>query len=439
MDKTGFLQEAMKMLREKSSVDWGDFMRDMKNWCVVHTTRYMPHTDPNGTMYIHPLSKDTDFKFPRTTMHFTLNHTVGSHLGGSWDDAAIVVLAPYKDVVRFNGNPVEVAGADTYWSVNPDQGLRFPPSAYIIKPDDNGALFQIGEHGATYKTKNFTEDQIKDILDLMSPYEIEQYNMSMNDDRNAMLAHFLRDAVVKMSMNQMGMSWAYDFSDGSEVNRAIVDAAEAMGIQGKDGDKSHTFSIYGYIDEYSQNVNKFLEDGLFGTPGIFETDIKSLYDVMTEWREYGISIVPAVIDDLISNKPINFLKWYQDCYVEWRKDQMDSIERTIEDHQKFMDNIVVGVYYRNYSEVFRNKEIQEFQAKILNLKKQMQKLSEKQTIADYDKNLWESIQRHCNRLSLKYQAWRLKLVQNPEYANLVQKLRKLSVKRNIPIMHDRVQ
>ena len=55
----------------------------------------------------------------------------------------------------------------------------------------------------------------------------------------------------------------------------------------------------------------------------------------------------------------------------------------------------------------------------------IEKMSAQKTLADYDKNLDETIRRHSKRLEIKYNAWRTKLAKEPEYEQLVQKLRKL--------------
>ena len=159
-----------------------EYMADMNNWCVVHVTRYLPFKNIDGSLFIPSTGKATDFRFMRSTVHVTLNHTVQENNGGSWDDTPIVVLAPYTDVVKKNGNPVHVGGLDTFWSVSPDTGLFLPKTAYVVQPDNYGPLYKIGKDGATYKRDNYTEEEIAIIESMLEPEAKEKYMKYKNGD-----------------------------------------------------------------------------------------------------------------------------------------------------------------------------------------------------------------------------------------------------------------
>lgn len=455
---------AIGLLREKFEYE-SDFMTNTGNWCFVHATKYLPRNKSDGTAYIPTTGMATDFQFPRTTVHATLNHIVTSHGYGSWDDAPIVVLAPYNDIVEKNGNPVEVAGTDTYWSLHPDKGLILPESAYVIKPDDNGPLFQIGEHGATYKRGNYTPKQIEQIEELIdNPYDLEEYTRyktgdlekweierAINSDerirqgyerakqkgtekdfwrglfeesRFNILSKYLRDAVVKMSMKQIGKDWINGISDASKTSEIIANTAEANGIPGNASNKGHLASIYGGIDSFADSIEQTLEFDVFGVSGIFKTDIKSLYDVIVEkgWRENPL--VFAIILNLIENQPIDFLKLYQDEYKFERDGKISTEKINLDNEQDLLDKYDSN-YFDQLDEDSKNRQMQLCRDRIIEHTSYIQKMSTKPTIADYDENLWESVRRHCERLASKYQAWRSELIKNPEYKNLVQKLRVL--------------
>ena len=64
-------------------------------------------------------------------------------------------------------------------------------------------------------------------------------------------------------------------------------------------------------------------------------------------------------------------------------------------------------------------------------RKFIEKMSAKQTIDDYDKNLAKTIRAHCTRMSSEYNAWRIKLEKEPGLEKLVKQLRSLVVSRAI--------
>lgn len=281
------LKERIERLRETISGGRESnetYMSKMRNWCCVHTTRYEPKKNNDGELYIETTAMATGNELPRASVHVTLNQVVGSHMGGNWDDAPIVVLAPYNDVVEKNGNPQEVSTADTYFIPNPDTGLVLPNSAYIVKPSKDGdALFELGENGATYKTDNYTAEEIEEILSL-SEFDRYQYDEYMKgnvpeynvkrilgndenlikvyegtedkqafmrgifeEDRFVILNKLLRNAVVKMAMEKM--DFRYVLSHEDEVTGVVAEVARDEGIRGNSGNKGHSFSLESELEQ----------------------------------------------------------------------------------------------------------------------------------------------------------------------------------------------
>lgn len=167
-------------LYSKENAD--EIMNNPEGWVLVHATKYEPKINEKGELYIPPTAKVTDYDLPRASVHGKLNAVVGANSAGSWDKAPFVVLAPYNDVVRLNGNPQEVSVDDTYFIPDPDTGLLLPKNAYLIKPDPNAdKLITFGEGVVTYKTDNYTDKEIKEILAL-SEGDRCLYEKYMNGD-----------------------------------------------------------------------------------------------------------------------------------------------------------------------------------------------------------------------------------------------------------------
>ena len=389
MDKVGTFKRAVEEIESSeryfSEEDETNYLSKTSNWCLVHATGYMPINKPDGTMYIPSTAMATNFEIPRTTIHTTINHVVSSNDGGSWDDTPIVILMPYDDVVQGNKTPAEISAVDTYWSVNPDKGLVLPASTCIIQPN-NDTLYNIGEHGATYKIGNYTPEEEDAIVSLLSPAERVEYEKYANGDfqqweidegldkgadikKEAILTKFLRDAVVKLAMQKMGFKKTSNHYDGSKPNEVVVKVAESMGIRGKGSDKGHSDSLYYKMEDFNVGLHKIFH-GLAHDGGLLDFDApEEVYNFIVENRE--LSDMHIFSDSIINNKPIDFYKLYCDRASAY----------------------LSPAHF------------------------------DKKTLAEFDKNLDETIRRHCQQLTKKYDAWRTELARKPEYENLVQKLR----------------
>lgn len=458
-----FTQGIERIKSDERYIDM-DYMADMSHWCAVHATKYMPKHHNDGTMYIPTTAMATDFDVPRSTVHVTLNHVVTSHMMGSWNDMPIVVLAPYNDVTEKNGNPAEVAGTDTYWSLDPDAGLILPESAYIVQPKNDGPLYQIGEHGATYKRDNYTEEEVARIESWLNPYDLERYTKYKNGDfqpweientfyadkrikqmyesakdkqaflrglfeesRFDILSQYLRDKVVQMSMEKMGKQWIDDIHDCSERSQIIANTAEAVGLPGNPSNKGHSNSIYAEIESFWGHSVKAVFHGNSSNniPGILTTTTESLYDVIVKRGSNGI--ISDVISNILESKPIDFMKVYEDCF-------RDNIGRRIETVKINLINYEQNLQeYETCSlpEIQKNKYIKQYQHKVSVCRKFIEKMSAKQTIDDYDKNLAKTIRAHCTKMSSEYNAWRIKLEKEPGFEKLVKQLRSLVASRAI--------
>lgn len=434
-----------------------DYMADMSHWCAVHATKYMPRHHKDGTMYIPSTAMATDFGFPRSTVHVTLNHVVTAHMMGNWNDMPIVVLAPYNDVTEKNGNPAEVAGTDTYWSVNPYTGLILPESTYIVQPVNDGPLYQIGEHGATYKRDNYTEEEVALIESWLGPYDLQEYTKYKTGDlppweieqefyvdkrvkqmyesakdkraflrglfeetRFNMLSKYLRDKVVQLSMEKMGKQWMDGIYDCSKRSEIIANTAKAVGLPGEPSNKGHSVSLYGEIEQYGwrEVITVFCEKHSGNIPGILTTTTESLYDVIV--KRGPNKIISNVISNILENKPIDFMKVYEDYVRDDVDNQIDSSKGFLRYHEEDLQRSLT-----NLTETQKKS----YQDRISRLCKKIEELSAIQTIDDYDKNLAETIRAHCTKMSGEYNAWRNKLEKESGFEKLVKQLRSLVASR----------
>ena len=400
----------------KSTTD----MSDMKNWVCVHATNYMPRRNKDGQLYIPTTGMATGYKYSRATVHFTLNQIVSSHMGGNWDDQPVVVLVPYNDVVEKNGDPQMVATVDTFFVPNPDTGLILPESAHIVRPN-NDTLFTIGDKISTYKTDHFTDEEIEMILSFFGPNERQMYEKYDNCDftenelqnllrnervrkgyekakdkraflrglfeetRMVMLTKFLREAVVRMTMEKMGYGYVTSHEDSTAG--MVADAALAKGIKATSGKDGHS----GTMERVFEQTGCLILDLIH----MLETNnIEEIYEYCIGFRQ------PRYI--LLSDS----LDTYQLYVDDWFRHQVKAIKEKVKMLKDLAEKNPESLYYQE--EVSKTKELLELADK-----------NEKGGIAAYNANLDIVLRRNAARLDQEYEKAMEKFKQNPEYPLLI--------------------
>ena len=407
-------RDAIEYIKIKNRTPEEQYLSDMNNWVAVHATKYLPLVHKDGMQYIPTTAMATNFeKHPRNTVHFTLNHVVTSHGYGNWDATPYVILAPYKTVVELNKNPAQVSAHDTYWSVDPDKGLVLPKGTFIVRPS-NDVLFSIGENVATYKTDNFTDEEIQQIEALMTPYDKGQYEKYKNADfedyeiedmlrfapdivkktyasskdkkaflrgmyeetKFEFLTKYLRNAVVKMAMDKMGCR-QIDFYDADDNSTVVAEIAENNGLDGAASNKGHSGSIYFAIEESYAGLNILFNGGIFNYGVYNSKDVDALYnDIVASQR---LSYVNLLIDSIINNKPIDFYEVYVKRF-----------------------EYEVGCRAENgWSKEYKS-------------------------IAEFDENFDKTLRKNVELLSAKHMQWLAQIRQWPGYAEFIEKLKKLT-------------
>ena len=366
------LKERIERLREMISGGRESdttYMSKMRHWLCVHATKYEPKCNEEGDLFIPTTAMATDDELPRSSVHVTLNQVVASHMGGNWDACPIVILAPYNDVVDLNGNPQEVATADTYFIPNPDKGLVLPKSTYIVKPSlDNSKLYEIGENCATYKTDNYTDEEIEEILSLsgmdkyrydelmsgkVSDYEakmilgydeklMDLYDKTedkqafmrgvLEEDRFVILNKLLRDATVKMAMGKMDFRYVLAHED--EASGVVAETAIEEGIRGNSGNKGHSCSLEAELEEQGCI--------LYSVAQKMKTEnIDDIYNALTSSGSVGKSIISCILKDKSFEDGYNIYQDTFDGYAKRKAEYIDDAEgfqrRGIKGYNEYLD------------------------------------------------------------------------------------------------------
>jgi hypothetical protein len=139
----------MKQPGERLSADELEIVRS-HGFVAVHTSAVMPYhiaENGEGVSVIRSTAEfggDGELQFPRSTVHFSLNHAVESHVQGSFDNRPVTVVAPLEKILELNGAPAVLHGVDTYTSSNPGEGVFVPEQSTIIHTTEssNGSFIE---------------------------------------------------------------------------------------------------------------------------------------------------------------------------------------------------------------------------------------------------------------------------------------------------------
>ncbi|NQV91229.1 hypothetical protein HQ489_02035 [Candidatus Woesearchaeota archaeon] len=99
---------------------------NLKNMIAVHLTNYFPKGGVITTKASHEIDYEgKKIKFPRHSIHFSLNSPVSSHMYGDWDGAKFAILIPLNKIANriVTLNPVDT------WVIGK---LKLPPGSFIM-------------------------------------------------------------------------------------------------------------------------------------------------------------------------------------------------------------------------------------------------------------------------------------------------------------------
>lgn len=99
---------------------------------VVHSTKYGVERTADGDVFLNPNAAHTAGS-ARSSVHFTINSEVKSHMFGQWDDTNKLIVTNTKNAVEANGKPAALNAIDSWWKLSPGQKLRLPNPS-IVSP-----------------------------------------------------------------------------------------------------------------------------------------------------------------------------------------------------------------------------------------------------------------------------------------------------------------
>lgn len=202
---------------------------------LVHSTKYDVERDENGAVVLRPAGQLRDDKLPRSSIHFTLNSTVGDVIGGGdqheWADDNKIIVANFKNTIDTAKKlPTNMAGMDTWFTLNPGEQLRLPGALVVESVDQlpDGKIIEEDEYGIRYVYKDqYSQD--------------EQFTLNDYRRRLGSTGSYLgvQDLAVRLAMQRVGVSpdmmdQASSDGHGMHSSRAIEGriraTAKALGL-----------------------------------------------------------------------------------------------------------------------------------------------------------------------------------------------------------------
>lgn len=194
---------------------------------LVHSTPYDVGRDEDGNVMLYAASAKRPDRFPRSSVHFTANCEVKSHLLGSWGDSNKLIVANFEDVYDANGNPRVMSEVDTWYTLNPQEGLTLP-NARVVEPSklESGAVLE--RDGDVYRyhvAESYTTDQIERIQELASRFKVP-----VGDD----YSKTLREISLRTTGGELGIDRYVDglvhYSADQEFNDQYKRLAYELGV-----------------------------------------------------------------------------------------------------------------------------------------------------------------------------------------------------------------
>lgn len=134
---------------------------------MVRQVQFAPEYDENGNLVMYPAGNydiednGTTVRYPRSTVHFTLNHPVEQHMMWTPGENDYIIITPLIDFMNANTDSIDnLYAIDTFATPKPGQPLTLPKGSFkIIKADKDAGQREkdvadaIKEMGGTYSFK----------------------------------------------------------------------------------------------------------------------------------------------------------------------------------------------------------------------------------------------------------------------------------------------
>lgn len=133
----------------------------LEQLALVHSTSYDIQRDQDGNIILRTAGQHRDDKFPRASLHFTLNSRVGDVVSNgeqqNWADTNKMIVANFKDTIDASRTlPNRMAGMDTWFTLSPGEALKLPGALVVeqVEQTKSGKVIEETDTGVQFVVKD---------------------------------------------------------------------------------------------------------------------------------------------------------------------------------------------------------------------------------------------------------------------------------------------
>jgi len=206
---------------------------------LVHSTKHSVERDKHGNVILSATGdhrrRDTtiDDRYPRATLHFTMNGEVTTHtFNESWVDTNTLIVANLAKTIDTGRLPLALNPVDTYFDVNPGEKLKLPDAITITPSGTLPELYQQDGLNISYKQADRYSDEDRNAYSELVDRPMILVE-SMTDDQIATgLRTYAIDDALKQSGVEGGAMFIQSNASGSaEFNNHIRNVGQVLGLE----------------------------------------------------------------------------------------------------------------------------------------------------------------------------------------------------------------
>ncbi len=215
MHKLALLEstESIKRVNHEQRED-GE-VADPHRLALVHSTPHDLMRDADGNVILSAAGSLRADKFPRATLHFTINGQVSSHALGEWGAENKLIVANLARAIEANGTPTTLVAQDTYFTLNPGEKLTLPDAIVVEGSESAHDVISEGENSVMYMDRAaYTEDQIGQIKSLAQ-------QASIRFDECSNMRDVLREVALRRAEEAVGVKQFVDIGEWGSSDRGF--------------------------------------------------------------------------------------------------------------------------------------------------------------------------------------------------------------------------
>lgn len=191
---------------------------------LVHSTKYDIERNAQGDVILQSAANKREDKFPRASLHFTVNSQVGTvysmGVKQEWDPKNKMIITNMQKAVNVNGAPHLLNGVDTWMMLDPGSEMVLP-DALVIEANSDGDLISETEKGTEFAYKDeYSRTEINELKTMAS--EVGLGAMALGIGSTESIQELVKEVALRKTMRRAGVP--YDVQDVPSTNGHGMDS-----------------------------------------------------------------------------------------------------------------------------------------------------------------------------------------------------------------------